>query len=562
MAYLTPSKKETTKSGLLINEFLLSVNNPSKISLPAKRTSSQPLIGVTLHNTNWLDVNAATTPAEQYTRATYNGNMGDTRIHYYVDDKCAWRNFDDSYTTWHAATGGQGQGNCNTISIESIMRNQTDAVSVASMENTAKLIAWIFDQYGWTVEKNLYTHNYWTNWKATGVMSTDLDAQSLKKCTSSTANPSGKYCPVYLLPQWEKFKALIKKYMGTTTSGTTTPSTTTPSIPVPTVISDIPKFIWDYFKGKGLNVFAISGLMGNLYAESGLLANNLQNTYEKSLVMTDAQYTTAVDNGSYKNFVQDKAGYGLAQWTYWSRKEALLNFAKAAKTSIGDLPMQLDFLWKELQGYKNVISVLGSATSVRQASDVVLLDFERPADQSEAVKVKRASYGQSYYDKYAGKTTVTTPPPTTTTSTIKANDTVNLADNATYYDGGSMPTWVKAQKWIVKEVKGDRAVIDKSVDGKNSINSAVNIKFLSIITTTTTPPSTPAFTEYKIKVTTADLNIRKGPGTNYGYSDIQKNITDQGIYTIVEENTGTGATKWGRLKSGAGWISLDFTKKV
>lgn len=160
------------------------------------------------------------------------------------------------------------------------------------------------------------------------------------------------------------------------------------------------KKIWDFLKGKGLNDYATAGIMGNLYAECALRSNNLQNTYEKSLGYTDAEYTAAVDNGSYTNFVRDSAGYGLAQWTYWSRKENLLNFAKAANKSIGDLQMQLDFLWKELQGYKNVMNVLKNAKSIREASDVILTEFERPADQSENAKVKRASYGQKYYDKF------------------------------------------------------------------------------------------------------------------------------------------------------------------
>lgn len=56
----------------------------------------------------------------------------------------------------------------------------------------------------------------------------------------------------------------------------------------------------------------------------------LQNTYEKKLGMTDASYTAAVDGGTYTGFVRDCAGYGLAQWTYWSRKQGLFNFAKAA----------------------------------------------------------------------------------------------------------------------------------------------------------------------------------------------------------------------------------------
>ena len=39
-------------------------------------------------------------------------------------------------------------------------------------------------------------------------------------------------------------------------------------------------------------------------------------------------------------------------------------------------------------------------------------------------------------------------------------------------------------------------------------------------------------------------------------------ISDKGVYTIVKEKSGTGASKWGRLKSGVGWISLDYVKKI
>lgn len=162
------------------------------------------------------------------------------------------------------------------------------------------------------------------------------------------------------------------------------------------------KRIWDYLLAKGLSAAGAAGLMGNLYAESGLNPQNLQNTYEKKLGYTDAAYTAAVDSGKYQNFIHDSAGYGLAQWTFWSRKQNLLNFARAAGKSIGDLDMQLDFLFEELStGYKSVLSTLKTATAVRTASDSVLLNFERPANQGEAVKIKRAGYGQSYYDKYA-----------------------------------------------------------------------------------------------------------------------------------------------------------------
>ena len=159
--------------------------------------------------------------------------------------------------------------------------------------------------------------------------------------------------------------------------------------------------IWNYLTAAGMTACGAAGLMGNLYAESGLVPANLQNTYEKKLGYTDATYTAAVDSGAYTNFAKDGAGYGLAQWTYHTRKAALLAFAKAAGKSVGDLETQLAFLVHELrESYKLVHYVLVTATDVKTASNVVLLQFERPANQGEAVKQKRAQYGQVYYDRY------------------------------------------------------------------------------------------------------------------------------------------------------------------
>ena len=142
--------------------------------------------------------------------------------------------------------------------------------------------------------------------------------------------------------------------------------------------------------------------MGNIQAESGLNPKNLQNSYEKKLGMNDDEYTAAVDSGAYKNFATDLAGYGLCQWSS-GRKKALLD--SRGNKSVGDLQVQLDFLWKELStSYKNVLNVLKTAKSVKEASDIVLTKFERPKDQSESVKVKRASYGDDFYKKYGVKT--------------------------------------------------------------------------------------------------------------------------------------------------------------
>lgn len=119
--------------------------------------------------------------------------------------------------------------------------------------------------------------------------------------------------------------------------------------------------IWDYLLERIGNPYGTAGVMGNLQAESGLNPRNLQNSFEAKLGYTDDSYTEAVDSGKYGGFVFDGAGYGLAQWTYWSRKTRLLAMARERSTSIGDLDTQLDVLWAELQASTAVLRGLQSA---------------------------------------------------------------------------------------------------------------------------------------------------------------------------------------------------------
>lgn len=82
-----------------------------------------------------------------------------------------------------------------------------------------------------------------------------------------------------------------------------------------------------------------------------------------------------------------------------------------------------------------------------------------------------------------------------------------------------------------------------------------DVNSVNIYTSKTTTSAVP----FKVKVAISDLNIRKGPGTNHA----RTKYIPVGVYTIVEVQSGTGSDKgWGRLKSGAGWISLDFCTKV
>lgn len=186
------------------------------------------------------------------------------------------------------------------------------------------------------------------------------------------------------------------------------------------------KIIWDFLKSQGLSDAGAAGLMGNLQAESNLSPINLQNSYNTKLGYTDQAYTNAVDNGTYKNFIKDSAGYGLAQWTFWSRKQNLLNYAKSKGVSIGNLTMQLEFLMQELNnGYKSLLNILKTTNSVKEASNGVLLQFERPADQSLKVQNKRIEFSEAFYNKYRNQkqTTANSNSPLVTYTRISPNRT-------------------------------------------------------------------------------------------------------------------------------------------
>lgn len=166
--------------------------------------------------------------------------------------------------------------------------------------------------------------------------------------------------------------------------------------------------IWNFLIANGCNEYGAAGAMANLDPESGLEPHNLQNSYETLYGYTDESYTNAVDSGDHSRyqFMNDQAGYGLAQWTYWMRKRDLYDLVKKRGTSIGDLESQLIYLVQELKSsYPAVFAVLKTATSVKEASDAFMCDFERPYDQSDDQKENRAKIGLKYYNTFAGCST-------------------------------------------------------------------------------------------------------------------------------------------------------------
>ena len=162
--------------------------------------------------------------------------------------------------------------------------------------------------------------------------------------------------------------------------------------------------VWDALRKNGLSEIFTAAFMGNLYAESGLIPNNMENGYEGTY--NDTSYTNAVNNKSYSrdSFINDSIGYGLAQWTYWSRKQGLYDATVARGISIADLSAQLSYLFTESE-YKSTVSALNSlSASNKQNLDVctetVCWTFENPGIPHMDTRKKAA---KSYYETYAGR---------------------------------------------------------------------------------------------------------------------------------------------------------------
>lgn len=207
------------------------------------------------------------------------------------------------------------------------------------------------------------------------------------------------------------------------------------------------KEIWDFLIEKIGNAYGVAGLMGNLYVESHLNPKMLQSSYARKLNMSSEEYTKAVDSGSYTAFSTDSAGYGLAQWTYSVRKKNLLIYAQKHESSIGNLQTQLGFLWEEIQTYKTVLKTLKSATSVRQASDVVCERYEKPKNQTETGKQNRAEFGMRFYSAYAGGKKVVT----TDKVNIRAGDSKEYAKLGSAEKGNSF-------EWVATAENGWHAI--------------------------------------------------------------------------------------------------------
>ena len=202
--FIHPNNIEPDKyyhmNGVLVNEYLIKDHNINDLELPAKRPYK--LRGVTIHNTYTLGKDD---DGKWYSASTVNGNMGGVFVHYYVSDSGAWKNLPDDSMNWSCSDGvAYAGGNAATIALEVIMNGQSGANNEAAMDNAARIAAYILYKNGLTAN-DLYTHSFWINTKIYG-MTGDHDYLC-------TANNPRKKCPVYIIPQWDKFKRLTDSYI-------------------------------------------------------------------------------------------------------------------------------------------------------------------------------------------------------------------------------------------------------------------------------------------------------------------------------------------------------------
>lgn len=202
MAFLTPDRTYT-EHGLEIKEKLITANSGVKYYSNRKlATPDHKPAWITIHNTADIDEAPGTNDAEQYARATFNNNMGDVVVHYYIDEADCWHILADDTVGYHAANS---EGNNTSVAVEIIMDGSGKGYDLEAEDRGALLAAILLNKYELEIS-NLTTHYRWY---------------------------SGKYCPVYILPHWDEFKAKVENYLRKIRNGSAVKPEVVPTTPQP-----------------------------------------------------------------------------------------------------------------------------------------------------------------------------------------------------------------------------------------------------------------------------------------------------------------------------------------
>lgn len=582
MALLTPNATATVL-GVKVNEKIIPDGTRWQDATKAKNAGfaagalykAEKLIcgtgkptSVTIHNTG--DLAGVYDDAEQYTRATFNQNMNSSRVHYFVDDVGAWQNLragtglfpadpvGKAEVSWHAGDGSvQDGGNVTSLSIEIIM-GETAATDKIAYDNGARLAAWLLHKHGLTVD-NLVTHTYWVN-KMAGKSLADKDAA----CTNPISGK--KWCPTYIFnsnnaatakKNWLAFVAVVKGYLDELNGTQSAPSA--PAAPAsgtkimgkavatadqmrayvkaknPSVAQSVIDMI-PYYISEG----EAEGVRGDVaFAQSCLETGNFG--FAGSAVTLDQNNFCGMgvtSNGMKGNsFATPQLGIRaqIQHLKAYASNDALKQtcidprfgyVTRGCAETVEHLGQQENpdgKGWATGAGYgSKILSILDAVIATKPAaSGGTTSGNQTPVNY--LIKVTAASLD---YRKGPGKSYGVA-------GTIK--------DKGTY-------TIVAEQDGFGK-LKSGAGWIDLNGGG-----------FAKQGASASAPASQQHAVPYLVKVTADALNYRNGPGTGYA---VNGTIKDKGVYTIVAVKAGTGsAAGWGKLKSGAGWISLDYATYV
>lgn len=150
-----------------------------------------------------------------------------------------------------------------------------------------------------------------------------------------------------------------------------------------------------------------AGCTANILAESAGRSDNLQDCYNSSFGVSDAEYVRQVDSG-VRSFI-DSAGFGYAQWTANSRKAALLSYAQGKGKSIADSDMQFQFMAREMRSdYPFVWNRLTSSDDPYDCGYVMCKFYEIPAN-TEAQSQSRGNQARQIYQRCSGTAPATEP---------------------------------------------------------------------------------------------------------------------------------------------------------
>lgn len=170
------------------------------------------------------------------------------------------------------------------------------------------------------------------------------------------------------------------------------------------------EFYYRSLKDYGYKDSMICGILANIAWESNYKSSNLEQRFEKKLKLGDVEYTAKVDLGEYTEdqFVNDSAGYGIAQWTWKTRKKMLYDYArKQWQVSIGNPFMQIAFLVKELnQNYKTVLKDMmqseDTIEGARYSAKRFCQDYEAPPEIEKRIPEREAT-AERLFKRYHGE---------------------------------------------------------------------------------------------------------------------------------------------------------------